>query len=430
MESIQVDPLTEFFEAIRSPLTKDRYEHRLDLFLKHIGIPGENLRERALDFAAKARKDGTWAAYKINEYMRYQKGRAEKGEIAESTLANFWKPIKLFTEQNDILLNWRKITRRIPAGRNYASDRTPTPEEIRAILRYDDPRIKPVVLMMVSGGFRVGAWDYFKWEDVKPIEKSGVVVAASIKVYSGMRAEYTSFITPEAYRALRSWMDSRTLAGESVTGKSWIMRDLWEEKASKRGGVQQRGIARVPKKLTSTGVTRLIQRALFAQGIRTKLERGKKRHEFQANHGFRKFFNTACDRQMKTLYVEFLMGHDTGLKESYNRAKEEELLTDYLKAVPELTLLEASTLSAAVESVEALKERIALLEENNRKNEEAKQKQLESTAIQTRLILLMMQGKIVPDQKEGAKIDYSKIPQEDAEAIKSFMGKYGVPASA
>lgn len=41
---------------------------------------------------------------------------------------------------------------------------------------------------------------------------------------------------------------------------------------------------------------------------------------------------------MKTLYVEFLLGHDTGLKESYNRAPESELFAEYLKVVPELTV--------------------------------------------------------------------------------------------
>ena len=37
---------------------------------------------------------------------------------------------------------------------------------------------------------------------------------------------------------------------------------------------------------------------------------------------------------MKTLHVEFLLGHDTGLKESYNRAQESELLKEYLKVIP------------------------------------------------------------------------------------------------
>ncbi|MDG6908589.1 MAG: hypothetical protein JRN20_22705, partial [Nitrososphaerota archaeon] len=42
---------------------------------------------------------------------------------------------------------------------------------------------------------------------------------------------------------------------------------------------------------------------------------------------------------LKTLYVEFLFGHDTGLKESYNRAQEDELLQEYMKVIPELTVL-------------------------------------------------------------------------------------------
>lgn len=54
MEVIELDPLTEFFEAIRSPLTKDRYDRRLDLFFVHIKMDGENLRQRARAFASKA----------------------------------------------------------------------------------------------------------------------------------------------------------------------------------------------------------------------------------------------------------------------------------------------------------------------------------------------------------------------------------------
>jgi hypothetical protein len=74
----QEDPLTEFFEAIRNPLTKDRYEHRLDIFLKHVGTGGEDLGERAKVFVSKAREDNVWATFQINEYMRYQKSRAER----------------------------------------------------------------------------------------------------------------------------------------------------------------------------------------------------------------------------------------------------------------------------------------------------------------------------------------------------------------
>ena len=82
-----------------------------------------------------------------------------------------------------------------------------------------------------------------------------------------------------------------------------------------------------------------MQRALFAKGLKKKLEKGKKRHEFQANHAFTKWFTTRCEMAgMKPINVKVLMGHSTGISDSYYRATENELLEDYLKAVDFLTI--------------------------------------------------------------------------------------------
>jgi len=202
MIPLTVDPLTEFFDAIKTPLTKNKYEKRLDLFLKHIGMEGSTLKERARSFADKAR-DVQWATYVINEYMRFQKERAERGEISESTLMNFYKPIKLFLEMNDITLNWKKISKRIPKGRQYGRDRAPTMDEIKTILTYPDRRIKPTILTMASSGIRIGAWDYLKWGHITPIERDGQIVAAKMLVYQGTNEEYYTFITHEAYNAIQ-----------------------------------------------------------------------------------------------------------------------------------------------------------------------------------------------------------------------------------
>lgn len=48
----EVDPLTEF-EAIKGPVTKFYYVRHMDLFLKHIGIEGEDLMERVRYFSKK-----------------------------------------------------------------------------------------------------------------------------------------------------------------------------------------------------------------------------------------------------------------------------------------------------------------------------------------------------------------------------------------
>ncbi|MEM3734834.1 MAG: hypothetical protein QW158_07820 [Nitrososphaerales archaeon] len=76
----------------------------MDLFFRYVGVEGSALGERARSFVGRAR-DVQWATYVINGYMRFQKERCERGEISESTIPNFYKPIKLFCEQNDIILN-------------------------------------------------------------------------------------------------------------------------------------------------------------------------------------------------------------------------------------------------------------------------------------------------------------------------------------
>jgi hypothetical protein len=45
------------------------------------------------------------------------------------------------------------------------------------------------------------------------------------------------------------------------------------------------------------------------------------------------------EQVMRPANVEILMGHDIGISESYWRPTEHELLEDYLKAVPLLTIL-------------------------------------------------------------------------------------------
>ena len=200
---------------------------------------------------------------------------------------------------------------------------------------------------MCSGGFRLGAWDYFKWDNIQPIVKDEIIVSAKVVIYGGEEEEHFTFITPEAYFHLREWMDYRKDTGETITKNSWVMRDLWDTSTS-----IGRGLITKPKKLKSTGIKRLIERALWAQGIRKKLEDGKKRHEFQADHGYRKFFKTHCEiAGMKPINIEKLMGHSTGISDSYYRATDNEILSDYLIAVDSLTINEENRLKHKIEEL-------------------------------------------------------------------------------
>ena len=357
MYPVQTDPLKEFQDAIRSPLTKSKYEKRLDLFLLHVGMPGATFSERAKVFAEKAKAEPSWATYVINDYMRFHKERAEKKEIAEATVPNYLKPIKLFCEMNDIVLNWKKIGRRIPRGRSYGQDRIPTVEEIKQILSYPDRRIKPVVLLMLSSGIRIGAFDYLNWGHVQKVEEGGQLIAAKIKVYGGTPDEYSSFMTPECFEALEEYIDFRRSSGERIGVDSPLIRDLFKPDRLAKGEPH------IPKRLQSLGIKRMMEDALRGTGIRKALEKGKHRYEFQVDHGFRKFFKSVCERQMKSLHVEMLMGHNVGLAENYYRPTDQELLRDYLKAVPDLTILEQVKGPSLVKLEELEKENLALRRE-------------------------------------------------------------------
>ena len=123
---------------------------------------------------------------------------------------------------------------------------------------------------------------------------------------------YYTFITPEAFHALDDWIKYRKECGEDINENSWVMRNLWDVTTPKG-----KGIVTIPKKLKSTGVKRLIENALWGQRIRTKLEVGKKRHEFQADHGFRKWFKTRCEiAGMRSINIETLMSHSIGISDS------------------------------------------------------------------------------------------------------------------
>jgi hypothetical protein len=331
----ELDTWSLYIYAMKSPVTREKYQRRLDKFFDFIGLKGDNTQGKSHVFLKMAQKDSRWSFNSILKFVQYQNNRVLKREITGGTIRNYVKSIKLFCEMGDIPVAWKKITRGLPRERQYADDRIPTIEELRKLLDYPDRRIKAIVCTMSSSGIRLGAWDYLKWGHIIPIKRNNQIVAAKIKVYAGEEGEeYFSFTTAEAYHELDKWIKYRHDSGELIDENSWLLRDLWDTRVA-----QGRGLVTRPKKLACLGVKRLIERAIWAQGLRKKLEPGKKRHPYQANHSLRKWFKTRCEISgMKPINIEKLMNHSVGISDSYYRATENEMLENYLKAIDFLTI--------------------------------------------------------------------------------------------
>jgi len=320
-----------FLYAMKSPITRQKYTGRIDKFFDFLELDGTTTEQKSMVFLQRAQQDGNaWVFSSILRFMRHLLERCNRKEITGSTVRNYLKSIKLFCEMADISINWKKISRGLPKGKNYADDRIPSDEEIQKILDYPDRRIKAIVYTMISSGIRLGAWEYLKWGHISPIQKDNEILAAKIIVYAEDEEEYFTFISREAYLSLYDWMKYREKCGEIIDNTSWLMRDLWDTGAVQGG----KGLVTKPNKLAASGIKRLIERAIWAQGLRQKLPSGKKRHPFQAVHSFRKWFKTRCEiGGMKPINVEKLLAHSIGISDSYYRPTENELLEDYLKVV-------------------------------------------------------------------------------------------------
>jgi len=186
------------------------------LFFDHCRLEGNTVREKAEIFLRYTKEHiSEDTTNLILDYILYHMNRAAKKLISKSTVRNFYKPIKLFCDMNSIVFKTKVITKGIPSGSESSNDRIPNREEIVELLKYPDRRLKPVTYTMISSGIRIGAWEFLKWKNIIPIyNEKKKIIAAKIIVYDGEPERYFSFISPQAYDALKGWMDFRAIQGE------------------------------------------------------------------------------------------------------------------------------------------------------------------------------------------------------------------------
>jgi hypothetical protein len=186
-----------FVFAINSDQTREKYITRLKKFLEIIEIDPERkltFQEKCSLCVDKAKSQDGWLLGVLLRFFQCQKDRVSRKEITGSTLQNYVKVLKLFCEMNDLFVPWKKLTRGLPKGKNYADDRVPRLDELQKIIAYPDWRMKAIVCTMVSSGIRLGAWDSLLWEHITPIYREDTLISAKIIVYAGRKFWKHAFI--------------------------------------------------------------------------------------------------------------------------------------------------------------------------------------------------------------------------------------------
>ena len=299
----------------------------------------------------------------VEDYVLFLQAKISNGEITAGTAHSMIPPVKLFCEMNDIILNWRKISKLLPHGNGNAADEAYTRELIKKMLEYSDLRAKIPILFMASSGMRLGGFVGLRDGDIRPIydEVTGKkLIAAHVVVYKGTDDEYDTFISPEAFFTYQEYRNLRMKFGEVITKKSPILLRRFDISPDGKTAILDN-----TKPVALSTVAGIIRTVAYKAGIREVSENYKDRYNIKIAHGFRKFFNTTLsnirtkDGRLAIDFIrkEMMMGHALmnihALEQNYNRAdRPKMLLEDYLKAVPELTISDEERMKVEVKKLQ------------------------------------------------------------------------------
>ena len=338
------ESVRQFLKGFHADATREAYSKKLFQFAEFCGMTPDEL-------LAETNRDPKSFHRLIVDYIERR-----KPEVSGSTIGLTVASLKHFFEMNDAdqSVNWAKVSKLVPRARKTGSDRAPTTEEIRQMVQAADIRTRCIILMCVSSGIRVGAFEGMCWGDLTPIYKEedgdgkapAQVRAARLVVYRGSFEEYVTFVSPECYDSLMQYRGLREGIGEAITARSPLIRDAWDNHRYRKQ------VAKDPKDakpLTSKTIANMMGQ--FLKRIRLRdpslcLPAGGgngsygNHYEFKQVHGFRKYFKTNAERTIKTIDVEKLIGH----AENYYRPSEEYLAEQYAKIVPNLTISETAEL--------------------------------------------------------------------------------------
>ena len=118
-----VKPIFTICTSLMSPQTNRNTFRDLGIFLtlSKLKSKRDSIEERCNRLGELAKRDSKRIVNYIFNYLQLLKNRVESKGIKASTLRNNIKPIKLFCEQMDIDVPWKRPTRGMPKERKYKS---------------------------------------------------------------------------------------------------------------------------------------------------------------------------------------------------------------------------------------------------------------------------------------------------------------------
>ncbi len=321
----QYDSCALWLESFKTTATKRNCMIHLSMFCKFANITPDDLIAMSTD---QTKQEILKYIMHLKKNAVQKPTKAMAGQININSVATYIVGVRSFLDFHDKPINWKKIKNYLP-DRNTTILRAYTRDEIQKLLSFADIRMRAVILIMVSGGPRVGAFPDLKISNFSIIDEQ--VNIGMLKVYaSSQKDRYVTLLTPECTRAIQEYLEWRRKNGENgqepLLPNAPLIRDKFDIVTSRRGKPQA-----LQAHTVYVGVRRLLKKT------------GLESPELQPDHSFRYFFDTALmNSDVTDKFKELLMGHSIDLDDVYYDARttqsRQKILFEYMKAVDALTI--------------------------------------------------------------------------------------------
>lgn len=374
-----------FLESMKSEKTRTTYRYALDRFVKWTGITGE-----LKDLPAQDIQD------KLIEFTIYSKTKTRSWQNIVISA------VQKYCEAFDIELRFKKVRNYLNDDETNTDDRPYTVEEVQKLLDASDIRKKAVILLLTSSGIRADAVHTLRIKDLTKIENVFLIwVYATSK-----KSRYYVLTTPEATQALEAYLHYREINGETILPTSPLIREEFNPNHANK-----------PKALTTSGLNGLILRLLRKNGFRTGKKDG--RYEVHQMHGFRKLFRKALYQGgVKDVVTKKLMGQSIGLDHNYLRLDTNEVVEEYRKAIPFLTISPTAKQALKIRELQSKEQILVTALKKQNADYEARLRNLEQSFLYRagKDLVTNIEKYDITDPKTGEKsISYKDLLKAHAE---------------
>jgi integrase len=361
--TLKGEAYNNFIDSLRASRTKSEYSRALSDFAAWRNV--KTLDQLLIGDPLEIKKH-------ITKYLTHLKNERK---LSSSSRGIACASLRHFYAQNDKILNWDIITKFVGEDDTKHQDREYNYEEIAKLLAAADIKYKAILLLMSSSAIRIGALPSMRVGDLVKMKGHDIY---KVVIYARTKYQYYSFCTPEAYKAIREYLDLRSRFGEILKDSSPLWRNDFDGTNLKQ--------VKNPKPLGYNAIRSKLRYLLIKTGIteRQKLTEGRRRNEVMMAHGFRKFAYTQMGLSHVNAEVrELVCGHKIGVRGTYLKYTPEDMLAEYERAVDKLTIDPAKRLQAKVDDYK--KQELEIQDLRREKDEQIKRLQDELESLKENL---------------------------------------------